>query len=149
MSIEIERKFLVKKPFQNLAVGSIEIVQAYLSVDPARIVRVRITDKNAFLTIKSDSLTDSISRNEWEFVIQPAEAEEIMKICIPGRIVKTRYYVPAGKNMFEVDVFHDKNEGLIVAELELSFESEQYERPEWLGEEVTGNPAYSNVKLIK
>jgi len=73
----------------------------------------------------------------------------MMKICLAGKIVKTRYLIPAGKHTFEVDVFHDKNEGLVIAEIELSSDDEKFEIPEWLGEEVTGNPAYYNANLIK
>ena len=94
-------------------------------------------------------LPDSLVRNEWEYEIPKNEAEEILKICIPGKVIKTRYLIPAGKRKFEVDVFHDRNEGLIIAEIELGSATESFERPEWLGEEVTGNPAYYNSNLIR
>lgn len=149
MPIEAERKFLVRAPFIHLAVRSVRIRQVYLSVDHRRIVRLRIADEKAFLTIKTDPPSGTFSRMEWEYEVPLSEAEEIMKISLPGRIIKTRYFVPSGKHIFEVDVFHDKNEGLIIAEIELSSESEQFEKPDWLGEEVTGNPAYYNVNLIK
>jgi CYTH domain-containing protein len=73
----------------------------------------------------------------------------MMHICLPGRIVKTRYLIPSGKHTFEIDVFHEKNEGLVVAEIELAYDDEHFDKPEWLGEEVTGNPQYYNVNLIK
>jgi adenylate cyclase len=149
MAFETERKFLVKGDFRHLAIKNEQIRQAYLSVDPSRTIRLRITGEKAFLTIKSGSPADSISRMEWELELQPSVAEEMMKICIPGKIVKTRFYIPCGKHTYEVDVFHDKNEGLIIAEIELSEESEPFEKPEWLGDEVTGNPAYYNSNLIK
>ena len=72
-----------------------------------------------------------------------------MKICLPGKVDKTRYKIPSGKHLFEVDVFHDKNEGLVIAEIELASESERFEKPAWLGEEVTGKPGYYNANLIK
>jgi adenylate cyclase len=149
MAIETERKFLVKGSFQQFAVDSIRIRQAYLSVDPERVVRLRIAGKKAFMTVKSVTTANSFSRKEWEFGLPLADAEEIMKICIPGKVDKTRYIIPFGKHTYEVDVFHDKNEGLIIAEIELSSESEIFEKPEWLGEEVTGNPKYYNANLIK
>ncbi len=149
MAVEIERKFLVKGSFHHLSVKNVRIKQAYLSVDPEKTIRLRIVGEQAFLTIKTESLNELISRSEWEFEIPLNDALEMMKLCLPGIIDKTRYYIPAGKHMYEVDVFHDKNEGLVIAEIELSSENEVFEKPEWLGEEVTGNPAYYNVNLIK
>jgi adenylate cyclase len=149
MANEIERKFLIRGPFLQLAAKNVRIRQAYLSIDPERIVRLRIAGGKAVIAIKSGTQAGSISRMEWEFELPLSDAEEILKICIPGIIDKTRYYIPQGKHTFEVDVFHDKNEGLIIAEIELSDESEIFEKPDWLGEEVTGNPAYYNVNLIK
>jgi adenylate cyclase len=149
MGVETERKFLVKGDFRNEAVKKAEITQAYLVVDPHRTIRIRISDDSAFITIKTKAAAGSISRGEWEFTIPQGDASELLRLCVPGRIIKTRYYVPSGKHTFEVDVFHDKNEGLIIAEIELSEESEVFERPNWLGEEVTGNPKYYNSNLIK
>lgn len=149
MAIEIERKFLVKGSFHHLSVKNVRIKQAYLSVDPGKTIRLRTVGEQAFLTIKTESQNELISRSEWEFEIPLKDASEMMKLCLPGIIDKTRYYIPAGKHMYEVDVFHDKNEGLIIAEIELSSENEVFEKPEWLSEEVTGNPAYYNVNLIK
>lgn len=149
MAIETERKFLVKGEFRHLAVKKIEIIQAYLAAAPDKTIRMRITDEKAFLTVKTKAKVNSISRNEWEVEIPVRDAWEMMEICIPGRVVKTRYNVPSGKHTFEVDVFHEKNEGLIVAELELGSENEYFDRPDWLGEEVTGNPAYFNSNLTK
>jgi len=149
MATEMERKFLVKGEFSHLAVKKISIVQSYLSRDPDKTIRVRTTDKKGFLTIKSNRNMDLISRSEWEFPIDLDDANEIMSICLPGQIVKTRYLIPVGKRTFEVDVFHGKNEGLVIAEIELSSEDEYFEKPEWLGEEVTGNPAYYNSNLSK
>jgi adenylate cyclase len=148
MAIETERKFLVKGRFEHLAVKKILIKQAYLSTNPGRTIRLRIADDKGILTIKSNTSEGLLSRKEWEFEIPLKDAGELIKICLPGIIDKTRYHIPAGRHIFEVDVFHGKNEGLIVAEIELSSESEEFERPEWLGEEVTGNPAYYNSNLV-
>jgi adenylate cyclase len=148
MAIETERKFLVKDNFEHLAVKKTRIRQAYLSTDPGRIIRIRTTGEIGLLTLKSNINKESFSRNEWEFEIPLHVAQELMEICLPGIIDKTRYNIPVGKHTFEVDVFHGKNDGLIIAEIELSFESEEFERPEWLGEEVTGNSAYYNSNLI-
>ncbi len=149
MTTETERKFLVKDKFKHLATKKIRIVQAYLSDDPERTIRIRIASKKAFLTIKGKCAANSVTRSEWEFQVPVSYARQIMKICLPGKIEKTRYFIPAGKHVFEVDVFHNKNEGLIIAEIELSYENEKFEKPDWLGDEVTGNPKYYNVNLIK
>ncbi len=149
MPLETERKFIVAGEFRDQASGSVEIVQRYLSVDPARTVRIRICNEKAVLTIKAMTSEGYLSRNEWETELELDDAEQIMNICIPGKVVKTRYYVPAGEHIFEVDVFHEHNEGLVIAEVELSYPGEPFTRPGWLGEEVTGNPAYYNSNLIK
>lgn len=149
MATETERKFLVKGEFRDKAVRIIEITQGYLSVDPFKTIRIRITDNEAYLTVKSPRKTGMIARGEWEFSIPPSDALDLMDICLPGRVVKTRYEIPAGKRKFEVDVFHGLNEGLIIAEIELGSEDEQFEKPEWLGEEVTGDPRYYSSNLIK
>ena len=149
MAIEIERKFLVKGPFKVFAESEAEVIQTYLSSDPQRIIRIRKMGAKAFLTIKSGSRASTIERKEWEFEIPAIEADEIIEISIPGKIEKTRYYIPAGKHTWEVDEFHGKNEGLIIAEIELSSVDETFEKPQWLGKEVTGNPDYYNVNLIK
>lgn len=108
-----------------------------------------MTDENAVLTIKSPVGNSLLSRNEWNLNIPVKDATGIMQICIPGIVEKTRYLVPAGKHLYEVDEFHGKNEGLVIAEIELSSDEESFIRPDWLGEEVTGNPAYYSSNLIK
>lgn len=148
MGLEIERKFLVKGKFEHLAVKKSRIQQAYFSTDPKRIIRLRITENKGVITFKSKLQGGSFSRNEWEFEIPLKDAEEMIKICLPGIIDKTRYYIPAGKHVFEVDLFHGKNEGLVIAEIELSAETEEFEKPEWLDEEVTGKKEYYNSNLI-
>jgi CYTH domain-containing protein len=149
MATETERKFLVRGEFKHLAVKQIQITQSYLSKYPDKTIRLRIADANAFLTIKGRLKRDTIARSEWEFQIPVRDASEMMKISLPGKIVKTRYLIPSGIHTFEVDVFHDKNEGLVIAEIELASEDEQFDIPDWLGEEVTGNPAYYNSNLAK
>jgi adenylate cyclase len=149
MAIETERKFLVIGKFIHLATREIKIIQTYLSSDPYKTIRIRIANEKAYIAIKSSPGIGTIARSEWEYLIPRSDADEIMKLCLPGKIVKTRYIVPSGEHNFEVDVFHDKNDGLIIAEIELSSENEQFEKPDWLGEEVTGKPEYYNSNLIK
>lgn len=148
MALEIERKFLVRGEFMHLAVKQIEISQGYLSVDRDRIVRIRIVNEKAILTIKAPKSGTDFSRHEWEYEIPYDEAKQMMKACLPEVIRKTRYIVPVKEHMFEIDVFHGKNDGLIIAEIELKSESEEFVRPSWLGEEVTGNPHYYSANLI-
>jgi adenylate cyclase len=148
MATETERKFLVTGEFRHYSTREIRIRQFYLSIDPDKTIRIRIADDKAYITIKGRSKGNSISRSEWEFTVPVKDAEEMTALSLPGNIEKTRYLIPAGKHTFEVDVFHGKNEGLVIAEIELSSEDELFEKPEWLGEEVTGNPAYYNANLI-
>ena len=148
---EIERKFLVRSDaFMAQATGKHEIEQGYLCRDKGRTIRVRISDERAFLTIKSSLLREGLARFEWEKEIAPEDAREMMKLCQPPVISKTRYIVPIegeSERKWEVDVFHGHKEGLVMAELELGSEDEPFERPEWLGEEVTGNPRYYNANM--
>ncbi len=148
MAIEIERKFLVKGKFKHLAARKTNITQAYLSVNPERIIRLRIYNERAVLAIKSSANKASAIRNEWEIEIPVTMAAEILEVCLPGTIDKTRYLIPHKGHTFEVDEFHGKREGLIIAEIELNSENEVFEKPDWLGEEVTGNPDYYNSNLI-
>lgn len=149
MATETERKFLVRGEFRDKSVKAVNIIQAYISADPRKTIRLRFSDDEAFLTIKSPRKEGLIGRYEWEYLIPVEDAKEMMAICLPGRVVKTRYLVPSGEHTFEVDVFHEKNEGLIIAEIELSSEDEPFERPEWLGDEVTGDPRYYSSNLVK
>ena len=147
---EIERKFLVKSDaFIAQATTSYEIMQGYLCKDPEKTIRVRIRDTRAFLTIKSSLLRDGIAKFEWEKEIDLSDAKELMKICLPGAISKTRYIIEVKGNdlKWEVDVFHGRLEGRVLAEIELSDEDEAFERPDWLGEEVTGQPQYYNANM--
>ena len=149
MAIETERKFLVRGEFRHLATKKTEIIQTYLVIDSLKTIRIRLAGDRAFLTIKGRPFKGSISRNEWETEIKVNDAREMMNICLPGKVVKTRYIVPFAGHRFEVDEFHDKNEGLVIAELELKSESDRFESPDWLGEEVTGRSEYYNANLIK
>jgi adenylate cyclase len=149
MATETERKFLVTGEFRDNAVKKLDIIQCYLSVDPEKTIRIRISDKDAYITIKSPHRTGSFSRGEWEYKIPFQDAIDLMELCVPGKVVKTRYIIPSGKHKIEVDEFHDKNEGLIFAEIELTEEDEEFIKPEWLGKEVTGDPKYFNSNLIK
>lgn len=149
MPQEIERKFLVKGEFKARAVNATRITQGYLSTVPERTVRIRINGEKGFITIKGIGSASGVSRYEWEMEIPYTEAEELLEICEPGIIDKTRYLVNAGRHTFEVDVFSGENQGLVVAEVELGSEDETFERPDWLGKEVTGDVRYFNANLIK
>lgn len=149
MSLEIERKFLVAEGFKPSAAISFRICQGYLNSSPDRTVRVRIKGEKGYLTIKGLSSESGVSRYEWEKEIPVSEAAELLRLCEPGIIDKTRYLIEVGGHTFEVDVFHGDNEGLIIAEIELSSESEAFTKPSWLGEEVTGDTRYYNSMLMK
>ncbi len=149
MAIEIERKFLVKGEFRNFVEKSVRIRQGYISLVPERSVRVRIMNNRGFLAIKGKTNSSGKSRYEWETEISVKEAEELLNICEPGLIEKTRHLVKYGKYIFEIDEFYGENKGLVLAEIELKSESENIEMPDWIGEEVTGDPKYYNAMLIK
>jgi adenylate cyclase len=149
MAQEIERKFLVKGEFKNLAKKETRITQGYLSSVPERTVRVRLKGEKGFITIKGIGNESGASRYEWEKEIPTEEVKELLKICEPGVIDKTRFLVEAGEHTYEVDEFYGDNEGLTVAEVELNSEDEKFDKPEWLGEEVTGDVKYYNSMLMK
>lgn len=149
MPQEIERKFLVCGEFKSQAFGWDRIVQGYLSSVPERTVRVRIREERGYLTIKGLAGASGVSRYEWEKEIPVAEARELLRLSEPGVIDKTRYLVRVGGHVFEVDEFHGENEGLVMAEVELTREDEYFERPEWLGREVTGDLRYYNAMLTQ
>ena len=148
---EIERKFLVKNDEYKLEAARVHhIVQGYLNRDPQRTVRVRIKDGSAFLTIKGASNQTGTTRFEWEKEIPVDEARALLQLAEPGIIEKVRYDIPVNDNLFfEVDEFLDENEGLTLAEIELPNEHTSFDKPAWLGEEVTGNPAYYNSQLSR
>ena len=148
---EIERKFLVKGDYKAEAYKAIRITQAYLSSVPERIVRVRVKGDKGFITIKGICNASGAARFEWEKEIPVEEARQLLEICEPGVIDKVRYLVKNadGKHTWEVDEFYGDNDGLTVAEIELTDENEPFDKPIWLGEEVTGNPKYFNSLLMK
>ena len=147
---EIERKFLVKGDFKKHATKATKIIQGFLSTVPERTVRVRIKGDKGYLTVKGIGNKSGASRFEWEKEISVEDAKDLMAICEPGVIDKTRFIVPAGNDLFfEVDEFYGDNEGLTVAEIELPSEDTPFEKPDWLGEEVTGDVRYYNSMLMK
>ncbi len=150
MAQEIERKFLVKGDFMPFVKKQTRITQGYLSSVPERTVRVRIKGDKGFITIKGIGNESGASRYEWEKEISVEEVNELLKLCEPGIIDKTRYIVPASDGLkFEVDEFYGDNDGLTVAEIELPDEDFKFVKPEWLGEEVTGDVKYFNSMLMK
>lgn len=149
MAQEIERKFLVKGDYKSSSKKETRITQGYLSSVPERTVRVRIKGDKGFITIKGIGNASGATRYEWEKEIPVSEVKELLELCEPGIIDKTRFLVDSGEHTFEVDEFYGDNEGLTVAEVELSDENEAFSKPEWLGEEVTGDTKYFNSMLMK
>lgn len=149
MNYEIERKFLVKGDFKSEAFTHWRIVQGYLSSVPKRVVRIRIKGDMAYLTIKSTISGNGLTRYEWEKEISVQDAEEMLQFCEQEIIEKTRYLVKVGAHIFEVDEFYGSNQGLLVAEVELQSEDEEFEKPSWLGKEVTHDIRYYNSMLVK
>ena len=148
MAQEIERKFLVQGDFKKDASKETRITQGYLSSVPERTVRVRVKGDKGFITIKGIGSASGASRFEWEKEIPVAEVESLLQICEPGVIDKTRYLVKSGNHTFEVDEFYGSNQGLRVAEVELQSEDEEFEKPDWLGKEVTHDIRYYNSMLV-
>ena len=149
MSQEIERKFLFKVGNDIPEGDAVRIVQGYLSSVPERTVRVRIRGESGYLTIKGIGNETGASRFEWEQKIPVSEAKDLLRICEPGVIDKIRHRVNVGQHLFEIDQFFGDNEGLVLVEVELAHEGETFDRPEWLGEEVTGDVRYYNSMLMK
>ena len=148
MALEIERKFLVKdESYKAMAYSSSRIAQGYICSMRGRTVRVRIRDEKGYLTIKGPSDQKGLGRYEWEREIPLQEAQELMRICEPGMIDKTRYLVQSGKHVFEVDEFYGDNEGLVMAEVEVESEDEMFEKPHFIGKEVTGDRRFYNSYL--
>lgn len=148
-NLEIERKFLVNGDFRKDIISSEHIKQGFLSSVPERIVRVRIYGNRAFLTIKGIANESGTSRYEFEKEIDTADAERLLEICEPEIIEKTRFISIFKGKKIEIDVFEGQNSGLVVAEIELKTEEEFFEKPPWLGKEVTGNIIYYNSNLSK
>ena len=146
MALEIEHKYLVKNDsFRKLASSSCRISQGYLCREPERTVRVRIKAEKGFITVKGKN--DGATRLEFEYEISVDDALKMLGMCVPPVLEKTRYFVPFEGHIWEVDEFHGALEGLVTAEIELSAEDESYAKPPFLGEDVTGNPAYYNSNL--
>ncbi|WP_297333975.1 CYTH domain-containing protein [Flavobacterium sp.] len=147
---EIERKFLVKNSgFKGYSHKHERIAQGYLNSHPGRTVRIRTKGDKGYLTIKGKSNESGTTRMEWETEIPVAEAHSLLELCESGSIDKIRYEVKSGSHIFEVDEFFGENEGLIIAEVELQHEDEIFEKPEWLGKEVTGDVRYYNAYLSR
>ena len=137
MALEIERKFLVlDDSYKREAFSSYHIMQGYICRAQGKTVRVRIRDEQGFITI-------------FEQEIPLADAEQLMKLCEAGVIDKTRWLVKSGNHTFEVDEFHGDNQGLVVAEVELAYQTESFEKPHFIGEEVTGDRRYYNAQLCQ
>lgn len=148
--IEIERKFLITSDaFKQQAHSKSHIAQGYLNSHPERTVRIRIKGESGFLTVKGKGNETGTTRLEWETELALADAKPLLGLCEPGLIDKIRYEVPVGKHIYEVDEFLGDNYGLIIAELELHSEDEAFEKPDWLGIEVTGDEKYYNAYLSK
>lgn len=150
MPQERERKFLVKNDnFKDIYNHKAIIIQGFLSTVPERTVRIRISGNKGYITVKGIGNKSGVSRYEWEREIDIQDAQELLKICEPVKIEKTRYYVKSGSHTFEIDEFLGDNRGLVIAEIELSSEDEIFEKPDWIGDEVTGILKYYNAMLAK
>ena len=148
--IEIERKFLVKsEEFKAISFAKNEISQGYLNSNPERTVRVRIKGNQGYLTIKGKGNETGMSRLEWEKEIPVDEAKMLLNLCESGVISKMRYEVKFGNHVYEIDEFFGENQGLVIAEIELQSEDEAFEKPDWLGKEVTNNEKYYNSFISK
>ncbi len=146
--LEIERKFAVKSTnFLANAKESFKITQGYLNTDKNRTVRVRIKGSKGFITVKGISSADGLSRFEWEKEIDVKDAEALLLLCEDFVIDKTRYIIPFDAVVFEVDVFEGSNKGLVIAEVELETTDQQFAKPDWLGEELTGDERFYNAYL--
>lgn len=157
-NIEIERKFLVNFPEEGVAItdflekistSKFTIQQGYILASKEKTVRIRIKGQKGYITIKSEANENGFSRFEWEREISLSDAGQLLELCDENIIHKTRYEVGYKGKIFEVDVFHGIHDGLVLAELELEAEDEMYEKPDWLGEEVTGDERYYNAWLAK
>ena len=146
---ETERKFLVVGDFKSQSYNATRIQQGYIASNNGRTVRVRIRGDKGYLTIKGPSGLKGITRYEFDTEIPLDDARELMEICEPGIIDKTRYLVksPDGRHTWEIDEFYGDNEGLVLAEVELSHESEEFLKPDFIGREVTGDRRFYNSHM--
>lgn len=150
MKQEIERKFLVINDNWKKDTNGTHYYQGYITTDETKSVRVRIAGDQAFITIKGKSAPNSISRPEYEYEIPKTDAEFLLEnFCLPGKINKIRYKKQVGNHVWEIDEFLEENEGLIIAEIELDSEEEDFEKPEWVGKEVSYDKKYTNGALSR
>ena len=148
MHLEIERKFLVKSDeYKNSYLKKYDIVQGFLNKDKNRTVRIRLKNNKGFITVKGISSKDGRTRLEWEKEIEPGEAKNLLNLCHKPLLSKTRFEILFEGKIFEVDEFHENHQGLVIAEIELKTADENFKKPNWLGEEVTGDPEYYNSQL--
>lgn len=148
MGIEPERKFLLKDDSWKAGVSKkFPIAQAYLSKEPGRIVRIRQKGDEASITIKGTAPEGTIDTPEFEYEIPPSDAQDLLKLCLPGDITKTRHIVEYQGSTWEIDIFHGANTGLVMAEIEFKGDSRDFVAPPWLGQEVTDDKRYSNAYL--
>ena len=148
MAIEIERKFLIKHIPLDRVKYSHHIKQGYIVNDSQKVIRVRKKANQYYLTIKGNTI--GISRSEFEYTIPKNDAENLFdQFCLSGTIEKTRHYVERKSHLWEIDEFHGRNDGLIVAEIELDSEDEFFEIPNWVDQEVTSEKKYYNMSLLK
>jgi len=148
--LEIERKFLVNSnAFKDKAFKKTRIIQGFLNTHKERTVRVRLKGEKGFLTVKGKSTKDGLERFEWEKEIDDSEAKSLLELCEKGIIDKIRYEVKSENHTFEIDEFSGDNKGLVIAEVELNSSEEKFIKPNWLGEEVTGDVKYYNSQLSK
>lgn len=146
--IEIERKFLVNSTaYKDQAFAKTRISQGYICTDPERTVRIRLKGNEGYITIKGASSENGLSRFEWEKKISFEEAQKLFVLCKKGKIDKTRFEVKVGSHTYEIDEFHGENNGLVLAEIELESENQAFEKPDWLGQEVTNDERYYNTYL--
>jgi len=146
--LEIERKFLVtSEAYKANSVSKVRIAQGFLNTHPERTVRIRIKGDSGYLTVKGKSNDSGTARFEWETEIPVTDAINLIDLCEGIVLDKVRYEIPIGNHLFEVDEFFGENKGLVIAEIELEHEDEPFERPDWLGEEVTGEAQYYNSQL--
>lgn len=147
MGVEIERKFLLAGDGWRVLGVAVAMRQGYLSSDKARVVRVRIEGEQAYLTIKGQSV--GASRAEWEYPLPLADAEQLLALCEQPLVEKVRRRIAVGQHVWEVDEFFGVNHGLVMAEIELASEDEAFDKPAWIGAEVTADPRYYNSALVK
>jgi adenylate cyclase len=147
VGVEIERKFVPSGNGWRALGTPLLLRQGYLSSDPARVVRVRIEGGQAFMTIKGKSV--GATRGEWEYPIPPADANELLALCEQPLVEKYRRRIEFAGNVWEVDEFLGANQGLVVAEIELQAEDQPFDKPDWIGDEVTHDKRYYNSNLAR